>query len=80
MKVRLITEKVLISCWIVWQAVAKIRAMGATAVKIVGVSADFGGRQAFMEAGADVFVPKPVKLETLEAMLEVVICKKNMSG
>ena len=38
------------------------------------------GREAFMQAGADVFVPKPVKLETLEAMLEVVISKKNMSG
>ena len=59
---------------------AKIRAMGATEVKIVGVSADFGGQEAFMQAGADVFVPKPVKLETVEAMLEVVISKKNMSG
>ena len=80
MKVRLITDRILISWWIVWQAVAKIRAMGATVVKIVGFSADFGGREAFMQAGADVFVPKPVKLETLEAMLEVVISKKNMSG
>ena len=59
---------------------AKIRAMGATEVKIVGVSADFSGQEAFMQAGANVFVPKPVKLETLEAMLEVVISKKNMSG
>jgi DNA-binding response OmpR family regulator len=33
-----------------------------------------------MQAGADVFVPKPVKLETLKAMLEVVISKKKMSG
>ena len=79
MKVRLITDRILISWWIVWQAVAKIRAMGATTVKIVGVSADFSGREAFMQAGADVFVPKPVKLETLEAMLEVVI-SKNMSS
>ncbi|XP_066344012.1 two-component response regulator ORR42-like [Miscanthus floridulus] len=62
------------------EAVAKIRAIGPTEVKIIGVSADFGGREAFMQAGADVFVPKPVKLETLEAMLEVVISKKNMSG
>ena len=36
---------------------AKIHAMGASEVKIVGVSADFGGREAFMQAGADVFVP-----------------------
>ena len=80
MKVRLITDKILISCRIVWQAVAKIRAIGPTEVKIIGVSADFGGREAFMQAGADVFVPKPVKLETLQSMLEVVISKKNMSG
>ncbi|CAD6264204.1 unnamed protein product [Miscanthus lutarioriparius] len=55
------------------EAVAKIRAMGATEVKIVGVSADFGGQEAFMQAGADVFVPKPVKLETVAAMLEVMM-------
>ncbi|CAD6269782.1 unnamed protein product [Miscanthus lutarioriparius] len=62
------------------EAVAKIRTMGATEVKIIGVSADFGAQEAFMQAGADVFVPKPVKLETLQSMLEVVISKKNMSG
>ncbi|CAD6342201.1 unnamed protein product, partial [Miscanthus lutarioriparius] len=39
------------------EVVAKIHAMGASEVKIVGVSADFGGREAFMQAGADVFVP-----------------------
>jgi CheY-like chemotaxis protein len=54
--------------------------MGATEVKIVGVSADSGAQEAFMQAGADVFVPKPVKFETLKAMLEVVISKNNMSG
>jgi YesN/AraC family two-component response regulator len=54
--------------------------MGATEVKIVGVSADFGGQEAFMHAGADVFLPKPVKLETLESMLKVVISKKNKSS
>ncbi|XP_002447496.2 two-component response regulator ORR42 [Sorghum bicolor] len=62
------------------KTVAKIRAMGATKVKIVGVSTDFGAREAFMQAGADVFVPKLMKLETLEAMLQVVISKKNMSS
>ncbi|CAL5018279.1 unnamed protein product [Urochloa decumbens] len=62
------------------QAVVKIRAMGATQVKIVGVSADFGGMEAFMQAGADVFVPKPIKFETLESMLQEVIQKKNMHG
>jgi hypothetical protein len=54
--------------------------MGATEVRIVGVSADFGGREVFMRAGADVFVPKPVKLETLRSMLELVTSKKNVSG
>ncbi|CAN6227267.1 unnamed protein product [Urochloa humidicola] len=62
------------------EAVTKIRAMGATEVKIVGVSADFGGMEAFMGAGADVFVPKPMKLETLDYMIQEVIGKKNMSG
>ncbi|KAF8674797.1 hypothetical protein HU200_048013 [Digitaria exilis] len=61
------------------EAVTKIRAMGASEVKMVGVSADFGGLDAFMQAGADVFVPKPMKLETLDAMLQEVI-DKNMSG
>lgn len=59
---------------------AKIRAMGATEVKIVGISADFGGMEAFMQAGADVFVPKPMKLQTLESLIQDVIRKKNMSG
>ncbi|KAF8666072.1 hypothetical protein HU200_053780 [Digitaria exilis] len=62
------------------EAVTKIRAMGATEVKIVGLSADFGGMEAFMRAGADVFVPKPMKLETLESMLQDVIHKKNVRG
>ncbi|CAN6227282.1 unnamed protein product [Urochloa humidicola] len=62
------------------EAVVKIRAIGATQVKIVGVSADFGGMEAFMQAGADAFVPKPIKFETLESMLEEVIHKKNTSG
>ncbi|OEL18067.1 Two-component response regulator ORR42, partial [Dichanthelium oligosanthes] len=61
------------------EAVAKIRAMGITDVKIVGISADFGGMEAFMQAGADVFVPKPMKLETLDSIVQEVIHKKNMS-
>jgi DNA-binding NarL/FixJ family response regulator len=54
--------------------------MGATEVKIVGISADFGGVEAFMQAGADMFVPKPMKLQTLESMIQAVMHKKNMSG
>ncbi|PUZ46354.1 hypothetical protein GQ55_7G067500 [Panicum hallii var. hallii] len=61
------------------EAVTKIRSMGGTEVKMVGVSADFGGMEAFMHAGADMFVPKPMKLETLDSMLQEVISKKNMS-
>ncbi|XP_062184640.1 two-component response regulator ORR42-like [Phragmites australis] len=60
------------------EAVAKIRAMGGTEVKIVGVSADLGGMEAFMSAGADKFVPKPMTLGILEPMLKEVISKKNM--
>ena len=58
----------------------KIRSMGATDVKMVGVSADYGGMEAFMRAGADMFVPKPMKLETLDSMLQEVFGKKNTSG
>ena len=58
----------------------KIRSLGATEVKMVGVSADYGGMEALMSAGADMFVPKPMKLETLDSMLQEVIGKKNMSG
>jgi hypothetical protein len=54
--------------------------MGATEVKMVGVSADFGGMEAFMRAGADMFVPKPMKFETLDSVLQEVFGKKNMSG
>jgi len=54
--------------------------MGATDVKMVGVSADYGGMEAFMRAGADMFVPKPMKLETLDSMLQEVFGKKNTSG
>ncbi|CAM0907920.1 unnamed protein product [Alopecurus aequalis] len=59
------------------KAVEKIRAMGETDVKIVGVSADYDATEAFMSAGADVFVPKPMKLDILRAMIQEVINKKN---
>ncbi|KAF6992575.1 hypothetical protein CFC21_009556 [Triticum aestivum] len=59
------------------EAVEKIRAMGATDVKIVGVSADDNAMEAFMSAGADDFVPKPVRPEILEPMIQEVINKKN---
>ncbi|KAM3413433.1 hypothetical protein ACQJBY_004553 [Aegilops geniculata] len=59
------------------EAVEKIRAMGATDVKIVGVFADDNAMEAFMSAGADDFVPKPVRPEILEPMIQQVINKKN---
>ena len=55
----------------------KIRAMGATDVKIVGVSADDNAMEAFMSAGADDFVPKPVRPEILQPMVQEVINKKK---
>ena len=55
----------------------KIRAMGATDVKIVGVSADDNAMEAFMGAGADDFVPKPVRPEILQPMVQEVINKKK---
>ncbi|KAM3300874.1 hypothetical protein ACQJBY_041747 [Aegilops geniculata] len=51
------------------EAVLKIRAMGATDVRIVGVSADDNAMEAFMSAGADDFVPKPVRPEILQPMV-----------
>ena len=54
-----------------------IRAMGETDVKIVGVSADPDSMEEFMSAGADDFVPKPIKRETVRTMIHEVINKKN---
>ncbi|KAI5020852.1 hypothetical protein ZWY2020_045740 [Hordeum vulgare] len=59
------------------EAVVKIRAMGATDVKIVGVSTDFEAMEAFMSAGADVFVPKPIRLDVVQPMIQEVINNKK---
>ena len=59
------------------QAVKKIRAMGETDVKIVGVSVDYNAMEELMSAGADVFVPKPMRLDVLGAIIQEVINKKN---
>uniref|UniRef100_A0ACD5UYG4 Uncharacterized protein n=2 Tax=Avena sativa TaxID=4498 RepID=A0ACD5UYG4_AVESA len=59
------------------EAVEKIRAMGESDVKIVGISANNNAQDVFMNAGADVFVPKPMKFDVLEAMIQEVINKKN---
>uniref|UniRef100_A0ACD5UX26 Uncharacterized protein n=2 Tax=Avena sativa TaxID=4498 RepID=A0ACD5UX26_AVESA len=59
------------------EAVEKIRAMGESDVKIVGISAKNNAQEVFMSAGADVFVPKPIKFDVLEAIIQEVINKKN---
>uniref|UniRef100_A0ACD5Z0I8 Uncharacterized protein n=2 Tax=Avena sativa TaxID=4498 RepID=A0ACD5Z0I8_AVESA len=59
------------------EAVQKIRAMGETDVKIIGVSVDNNAGEALMSAGVNVFVPKPLKLDVLGAMIQEVINMKN---
>ncbi|XP_047053752.1 two-component response regulator ORR42-like [Lolium rigidum] len=59
------------------EAIKKIRAPGETDVMIVGVSTDENAMEAFMSAGADVFVDKPMKIETLGTMIQEVMNKKN---
>uniref|UniRef100_A0ACD5YAS5 Uncharacterized protein n=1 Tax=Avena sativa TaxID=4498 RepID=A0ACD5YAS5_AVESA len=61
------------------KAVEKIRAMGDTDVKIIGLSANNNVQEVFMTAGVDVFVPKPLKIDVLGAMIQEVINKKNNS-
>uniref|UniRef100_A0ACD5YAB9 Uncharacterized protein n=1 Tax=Avena sativa TaxID=4498 RepID=A0ACD5YAB9_AVESA len=61
------------------EAVEKIRAMGETYVKIIGLSANNNVQEVFMTAGVDVFVPKPLKIDVLGAMIQEVINKKNNS-
>ena len=59
------------------KAVMNIRAMGATDVKIVGVSANDNAMEAFKSVVADDFVPKPIRLEVLGPMILEVINRKN---
>ncbi|KAM0883069.1 hypothetical protein ACQ4PT_031867 [Festuca glaucescens] len=59
------------------EAIEKIHALGETHVKIVGVSASDNAQEAFMSAGADEFVPKPMKLDVVRAMIQEVINKKT---
>ncbi|KAM0892348.1 hypothetical protein ACQ4PT_025808 [Festuca glaucescens] len=59
------------------EAIEKIRALGESHVKIVGISADDNVQEAFMSAGADVFLPKPMKFDVVRPMIQEVINKKN---
>jgi hypothetical protein len=63
-----------------YKAVARIHGIGATEVKIVGVSADPKGMEAFIGAGADVFVLKPMALGIINHMLQEAINKKSTSS
>ncbi|KAM0892347.1 hypothetical protein ACQ4PT_025807 [Festuca glaucescens] len=59
------------------EAIEKIRALGESHVKIVGISADDNAQEAFMSAGANVFLPKPMKFDVVGPMIQEVINKKN---
>ncbi|KAF7075430.1 hypothetical protein CFC21_080211 [Triticum aestivum] len=59
------------------EAVVKIRAMGESDVKIVGMSADDDAMEVFISAGADIFVPKPIKVQDLESVIKEVVNKKK---
>ncbi|KAM0889082.1 hypothetical protein ACQ4PT_027920 [Festuca glaucescens] len=61
------------------EAIEKIRALGESHVKIVGISADYDAQEAFVSAGADVFLPKPMKFDVVGPMIKEVINKKNNS-
>ncbi|KAF0892867.1 hypothetical protein E2562_018650 [Oryza meyeriana var. granulata] len=62
------------------EAISKIRAMGVTDVMIVGVSVDSNSMEAFMAAGADMCLPKPMTIEILENLLQEIMSKKTRSS
>ncbi|KAI5006405.1 hypothetical protein ZWY2020_033648 [Hordeum vulgare] len=55
----------------------EIRIYGEGDVKIVGVSADDHAMEAFMNAGADAFVPKPMRRKVLIPIIQEIINKKK---
>ncbi|KAM0922230.1 hypothetical protein ACQ4PT_006325 [Festuca glaucescens] len=59
------------------EAIEKIRALGEIHVKIVGVSVGDNAQEAFMRVGVDEFVPKPMKLDVVGAIIQEVIKKKK---
>ena len=46
-------------------------------MKIVGMSADDNAMEVFISAGADVFVPKPIKFQDLESIIKEGMNKKK---
>ncbi|KAK1678001.1 hypothetical protein QYE76_038849 [Lolium multiflorum] len=58
------------------EAIEKIRTLGEIHVKIVGVSID-NAQEEFMRVGADEFMPKPMELDVVGAIIQEVIKKKN---
>jgi DNA-binding NarL/FixJ family response regulator len=51
--------------------------LGEIHVKIVGVSVGENAQEAFMRVGADEFLPKPMELDVVGAIIQEVIKKKN---
>ncbi|XP_051220659.1 two-component response regulator ORR42-like [Lolium perenne] len=59
------------------EAIEKIRALGEIHVKIVGVSVGDNAQEAFMRVGADEFLPKPMDIDVVGAIIQEVIKKKK---
>ncbi|XP_047065334.1 two-component response regulator ORR42-like [Lolium rigidum] len=59
------------------EAIEKIRALGEIHVKIVGVSVGDNAQEAFMRVGADEFLPKPMELDVVGAIIQEIIKKKK---
>ena len=59
------------------QAIEKIRALGEIHVKIIGVSVGDNAQEVFMRVGADEFLPKPMDLDVVGAIIQEIIKKKK---
>ncbi|XP_047065333.1 two-component response regulator ORR42-like [Lolium rigidum] len=59
------------------EAIEKIRALGEIHVKIVGVSVGDNAEEEFMRVGADEFLPKPMELDVVGAIIQEIIKKKK---
>jgi DNA-binding NarL/FixJ family response regulator len=51
--------------------------LGEIHVKIVGVSVGDNAQEAFMRVGADEFLPKPMDIDVVGAIIQEVIKKKK---
>ncbi|XP_051210893.1 two-component response regulator ORR42-like [Lolium perenne] len=62
------------------EAIEKIRALGEIHVKIVGVSVGDNAQEAFMRVSADEFLPKPMDLDVVGAIIQEIIEKKKKNN